>query len=56
MIDDFKDEIQKLMAERYDNEFVQVMDFVQKAYSRGYREGEETAKATIIAKIKGEIL
>ena len=67
MIDNLKDVLQKLMAERYDTEFTQVMDLLQKSYNKGYEdgkaqgyvrglaEGEESAKASIVAMIKGEI-
>jgi len=54
MIDNFKDALQKLMAERYDNEFTQVMDLIQKAYNKGYDEGKDTTKMQIINMIQGE--
>ena len=48
--------IQKYLIEKYDKELADILTLVKQAYSDGYKEGEETAKATIIAKIKGEIL
>jgi hypothetical protein len=54
MIDNFKDALQKLMAERYDSEFTQTMDLIQKAYNKGYDEGKDTTKMQIINMLQGE--
>ena len=54
MINEFKDAIQKQMAERYDAEFVQVMDYIQKAYNKGYEDGKDTTKMQIINMLTGE--
>ena len=54
MINNFKDEIQKLMAERYDAEFTQVMDLIQKSYNKGYEDGKDTTKMQIINMLQGE--
>jgi flagellar biosynthesis/type III secretory pathway protein FliH len=61
------DDIQAKMAERFDKEFNEIRFFVDSAYEhgladgkaqgyvRGLKEGEESAKASIVAMIKGEI-
>jgi hypothetical protein len=54
MVDNFKDVLQKLMAERYDTEFTQTMDLIQKAYNKGYDEGKDTTKMQIINMLQGE--
>jgi hypothetical protein len=57
-MDEFEDEVQKMMADRYDTEFAQVMGVIQKAHNKGYLEGiqvgKERAKAEIINLIQGE--
>ena len=54
MVDNLKDLLQKLMAERYDSEFTQVMDLIQKAYNKGYEDGKDTTKMQIINMLQGE--
>ena len=54
MVNEFKEVIQKQMAERYDAEFVQVMDYIQKAYNKGYEDGKDTTKMQIINMLQGE--
>jgi len=54
MIDNLKDVLQKLMAERYDAEFTQVMDLLQKSYNKGYEDGKDTTKMQIINMLQGE--
>lgn len=53
MVDNLKDSLQKLMAERYDSEFTQVMDLIQKAYNKGYEDGKDTTKMQIINMLQG---
>ena len=49
-----EDVIQKYLGEKYDKELVDLINLTKEAYARGLKEGEETAKASIIALIKGE--
>jgi flagellar biosynthesis/type III secretory pathway protein FliH len=61
------DDVQAKMAERFDKEFNEIRFYVDSAYEhgladgkeqgyvRGLKEGEENAKALIVAMIKGEI-
>ena len=53
MIDNLKDVLQKLMAERYDTEFTQVMDLLQKSYNKGYEDGKDTTKMQVINMLQG---
>jgi len=54
MINNLKEVLQKLMAERYDTEFTQVMDLLQKAYNKGHEDGKDTTKMQIINMLQGE--
>ena len=46
--------IQKYLSNKYDKELTDILEIAKQAYARGYKEGEETAKASIISMIKGE--
>ena len=54
MIDQIKEELQKKMSIRYDAEFAQILDFIQKAYNKGYEDGKDTTKMQIINMLTGE--
>ena len=49
-----KEELQKKMAIRYDAEFTQITDFIERAYAQGLEDGRASAKTEIINLIQGD--
>lgn len=53
-MDALNDELQKVMAERFDTEFAQTWGLILKAYGIGVEDGRSSARTEIINLIKGE--
>ena len=49
-----KAELQQKMAIRFEAEFTQVSDFIERAYAQGIEDGRSSAKAEIINLIQGD--
>jgi hypothetical protein len=52
-IETLAEELQKVMAQRYDKEFNEMRFFIDSAYEHGLADGKEQAKAEIINLING---
>ena len=53
-MDKFREELQQKMAIRFEAEFTQVSDFIERAYAQGIEDGRSSAKAEIINLIQGD--
>jgi hypothetical protein len=52
-IETLAEELQKVMAQRYDKEFNEMRFFIDSAYENGLADGKEQAKSEIINLING---
>jgi hypothetical protein len=53
MVDIFREELQKKMAIRYDEELEDIMDMIERSYQEGVVDGKASAKTEIINLING---
>ena len=53
-IEALAEELQKVMAQRYDKEFNEMRFFIDSAYEHGLADGKAQAKAEIINLINGD--